>query len=34
MSFSKLDKSLVKNYPNFFKISKKKGGTTCFISLK
>jgi len=34
MSFSKLDKSLLKNYPNFFKISKKKGGTTCFISLK
>jgi uncharacterized LabA/DUF88 family protein len=34
LSFSKLDKSLIKYFPSDFKITKKKGGTTCFISLR
>lgn len=34
LSFSKLDKSLIKHYPSDFKITMKKGGTTCFISLR
>jgi len=34
LSFSKLDKSLVKKFPRFFKSATKKNGTTCFISLK
>ena len=34
LSFSKLDKSLIKHFPSDFKIIKKKGGTTCFISLR
>lgn len=34
LSFSKLDKSLVKHFPSFFKSATKKHGTTCFISLK
>ena len=33
LSFSHLDKSLVKNFPNTFKSSMKKGGSTCYISL-
>ena len=34
LSFSKLDKSLVKKFPLYFKSCTKKNGTTCFISLK
>ena len=34
LSFSKLDKALVKNFPKIFKSAMKKNGTTCYISLK
>ena len=34
LSFSKLDKALVKNFPKAFKSAMKKNGTTCYISLK